>query len=146
VSGVLYAVDRYAATGTVNWSRAIGDGQIKGFVFPEFGSNRVLVSTTSKVTSTEDQGGAYNPFWQLTSTDIPGPSTPVFVPGTGKVLVGSSDGHLYQFDAFTPLPTTRVQLGDGSSAVGVPSVDIVKSMIYVGTDEGVIYGVTFPLL
>ena len=40
---------------------------------------------------------------------------------------------------------TRAQLGDGSSAVGVPSVDIVNSMIYVGTDEGVIYGVTFPL-
>jgi outer membrane protein assembly factor BamB len=69
----------------------------------------------------------------------------VFVPGTGKVLVGSSDGHLYQFDAFTPLPTTRVQLGDGSAAVGVPAVDILKSMIYVGTVEGVIYGVTFPL-
>lgn len=145
VSGILYAVDRYAAAGTVNWSRSIGDGQIKAFAFPQIGSNRVLVSTTSKVTSTEDFGPAYNPAWQLTSTDIPGPSTPIFVPGTGKVLVGSSDGHLYQFDAFSPLPTTRVQLGDGSSAVGVPSVDIVNSMIYVGTDEGVIYGVTFPL-
>jgi outer membrane protein assembly factor BamB len=140
-----HAVDRYAATGTVNWSHPIGNGQIKAFPFPQAGSNRVMVSTTSKVTSFEDFGLSYNIAWQLTLTDIPGPSTPVFVPGTAKVLVGSSDGNLYQFDAFTPLPTTRVQLGDGSSAVGVPTVDILKSMIYVGTDEGVIYGVTFPL-
>ena len=38
-------------------------------------------------------------------------------PVIGKVLVGSSDAYLYQFDAFSPLPTTRVQLGDGGSAV-----------------------------
>jgi hypothetical protein len=145
VAGVLYAVDRYAPTGIINWSYPIGDGAIKGFPFPQAGSNRVLVSTTGKVTSVEDFGLTYNPAWQLTSLDIPGPSTPVFVPGTGKILVGSSDGHLYQMDAFTPLPTKRVQLGDGLLAVGVPSVDILKSMIYVGTDEGVIYGVTFPL-
>jgi outer membrane protein assembly factor BamB len=144
-SGVLNAVDRYALTGTINWSYPIGDGAIKAFVFPQFPTNRLLVSTTGKVTSVEDLISSYNVNWQLNSTDIPGPSTPVFVPGTGKILVGSSDGHLYQMDAFTPLPTTRVQLGDGSSAVGVPTVDISKSMIYVGTDEGVIYGITFPL-
>jgi len=31
-------------------------------------------------------------------------------------------------------------------AVGVPSVDILNSMIYVGTDEGMIYGINFPLM
>lgn len=31
------------------------------------------------------------------------------------------------------------------AAVGVPSVDILTSMIYVGTDDGVVYGVLFPL-
>jgi len=66
-------------------------------------------------------------------------------PVIGKVLVGSSDAYLYQFDAFSPLPTTRVQLGDGGSAVGVPTVDIVKSMKYVGMDKDEVYGVTFPL-
>jgi len=146
VAGVLYAVDRYAATGTVNWSYPIGDGAIKLFPFPQFGSNRVLVSTTGKVTSVEDLGLTYNTAWQVTSLNIPGPSTPVFVPGTGKILVGSSDGHLYQMDAFTPLPTIRVQLGNGLLAVGVPSVDILNSMIYVGTDEGMIYGINFPLM
>jgi outer membrane protein assembly factor BamB len=145
VSGIVYVVDRYALTGTINWSYSIGDGPIKAFVFPQFPTNRVLISTTGKVTSVEDVGLGYNVNWQLTPADIPGPSTPIFVPGTGKILVGSSDGNLYQMDAFSPLPTTRVQLGDGGSAVGVPTVDVLKSMIYVGTDEGVIYGVIFPL-
>jgi outer membrane protein assembly factor BamB len=145
VAGEVYAVD---LAGSVNWSYSIGDGPVKGFVFPQIGTSplRLLVSTTGKVTSIEDLGLGYSVAWQLTSADIPGPKTPVFVPGTGKLLVGSSDGNLYQVDAFAPAVRTPVLLGDGGSAVGVPTFDILKSMIYVGTDEGVIYGITFPLI
>jgi outer membrane protein assembly factor BamB len=141
--GVLYAID--SPTGNTNWSHPIGDGPIKAFVFPQPPTNRVLVATNGKITSVDDLGTGYNVNWQVPSANVPGPSTPVYVPGTGKILVGSSDGHLYQLDAFTPLPATRVQLGDGSAAVGTPSMDVLTDMIYVGTDEGIIYGVTFPL-
>jgi outer membrane protein assembly factor BamB len=61
------------------------------------------------------------------------------------VLVGSADGNLYQLNVTTPVPTVSVTLGDGGGAVGVPTVDLLNSMIYVGTDQGVIYGVEFPL-
>ena len=37
------------------------------------------------------------------------------------------------------------QLGDGGAAVGAPTLNLLDSMIYVGTDEGVIYGVLYPI-
>lgn len=59
--------------------------------------------------------------------------------------MGSGDGHLYQIDVLAPLPPDRVRLGIGAAGVGVPAVDILSSMIYVGTEEGVVYGVAFPI-
>jgi hypothetical protein len=59
--------------------------------------------------------------------------------------VRSSDGNPYQLNVTAPVPTDSVTLGDGGGAVGDPTVDLLNSMIYVGTDRGVIYGVQFPL-
>jgi len=142
-AGIAYALD--AASGTVNWSLSLGDGPIKGFPFPQYGTGNLLLATNKKVWSLADNGLSATVNWQVTEADIPSPSTPLYVPGTNRVLVGSGDGHLYQLDVLVPLPAVRVQLGDGSSAVGAPTVDILKSMIYVGTDAGIVYGVVFPL-
>ena len=71
------------------------------------------------------------------------PSTPIFVPGTDKVLFGSSDGSLYQVDV-SGSNLTSVLL-DASAVVGTPSFDPVTGLIYVGTDMGVIFTLTFPL-
>lgn len=76
---------------------------------------------------------------------VPGPSTPTVIPGAVSVLTGGSDGRLYQLDTASPLPPASVVLGDGTAAVGVPSIDLLNSMVYVGTDQGVIYGVLLPL-
>jgi outer membrane protein assembly factor BamB len=141
--GVLYALN--ATTGLVYWSLPLGDGAIKGFPFPRFGSNHLIVSTNNKIWSIEDRGtsGAVDPGWPV--SDIPSPSIPLQVPGSQVVLVGSSDGKLYQLDVLVPLPPKSVQLGDGTFAVGAPTMDVLTSMIYVGTDAGVVYGVAFPL-
>ena len=48
-------------------------------------------------------------------------------------------------DTVSPLPSSNVSLGDGTAAVGVPTIDLLNSMAYVGTDQGVIYGVLLPL-
>lgn len=40
---------------------------------------------------------------------------------------------------------TNVTLGIGGSVVGSPTYDIVTNTLYVGSDEGVIYAVRFPL-
>jgi len=145
-AGFLHALD--AATGNNNWPPlALGDGAIKGFVFPQFGTDNRFVSTNGKVWSIADTGAArsINLGWPVTSADVPSPSIPTYVPGSSEVLVGSSDGKLYQLDVTTPVPTLSVTLGDGGGAVGAPTVDLLNSMIYVGTDQGVIYGVEFPL-
>ncbi len=145
-AGSLYGLD--AADGTNKWAPlALGDGAIKGFVFPQFGSNNRFVSTNGKVWSIADSGAstAVNSGWPVTSTDVPSPSIPTFLWGSSEVFVGSGDGNLYQLDVTAPVPTTSVTLGDGGGAVGAPTVDLLNSMIYVGTEQGVIYGVVFPL-
>ncbi len=144
-AGELYALD--VATGIVKWSLPLGDGAIKGFVFPNYGTGDLFLATNSKIWSIFDNGssGAVNPGWPVTAVDVPGPSTPIVIPGAVNILAGGSDGRLYQLDTASPLPSAKVVLGDGTAAVGVPSVDLLNSMVYVGTDQGVIYGVLLPL-
>ena len=50
----------------------------------------------------------------------------------------------HQLDV-TASPLKSVQLGDGLAGVGASTIDLLNSMIYVGSAEGVIYGVQFPL-
>jgi outer membrane protein assembly factor BamB len=140
--GIIHAVN--AVSGAVEWSLPLGNGPIKGFPFPR-GTNQLFVSTNTKVWSILDNVtfGSVSPGWPVTT--IPSPSIPLYVPGTTQVLVGSGDGKLYQMNVVTPLPAKSVTLGDGSAAVGAPTLDLLKMLIYVGTDAGVVYGVTFPL-
>ncbi len=114
---------------------------------PAVRSINLFASTNGKIWSIADSGGsgAVNSGWPVTSAEVPSPSTPLYVPGSTMVIAGSGDGNLYQMDVITPLPTTSVTLGDGTAAVGAPTMDLLNSMIYVGSDEGVIYGVEFPL-
>jgi outer membrane protein assembly factor BamB len=144
-SGELYALD--VATGDVNWSLPLGDGAVKGFVFPNFGTGDLFLATGTRIWSVSDNGtsAAVNPGWPVTSADVPSPSTPIVIPGATNVLAGGSDGRLYQLDTVSPLPSSNVSLGDGTAAVGVPTIDLLNSMAYVGTDQGVIYGVLLPL-
>lgn len=60
--------------------------------------------------------------------------------------MGPSDGHLYQLDGASGGGLTSVVLGDGGSGVGAPTFDVLNDMIYVGTEDGVFYGVSVPLL
>ena len=74
------------------------------------------------------------------------PGHPLFAWGTSYVIVGAGDGKLYQIDANNPALITSATLGDGSpTSVGAPSLDLLNSVIYVGTDAGIIYAVDFPL-
>ena len=142
-TGTIYAVD--ATGGGVKWSKNLADGAVKGFIFPEVGTSNLLLSTNKTVWSVEDQGFSVAINWTIPDTIIPGPSTPSFVPGFGKVLVGSSDGHLYQIDVASPLTPTRVKLGIAKGVIGQPTVDLLQNTIYVGSTEGVIYGIAFPI-
>ena len=142
--GEVVALD--AATGNVEWTFDTSDGAVKGFIFPEFATTNLLFSTTNKIWSLSDDGAAasLNPNWP--ATFVPFPSTPLVVPFSTNVLVGSSNGQLYQLDVVDPAVFVTEKLGDGSGGVGMPTIDIFNSVIYVGTEEGVIYSVDYPIL
>jgi outer membrane protein assembly factor BamB len=139
--GVVHAVD--AASGVVEWSLPLGDGAVKGFLFPRFGTNQLFLTTTGKIWSIEDNvtSGIVTTGWPITT--IPSPSVPLYVPGTLDLFVGSGDGQLYRVNVASPSTPSSILLGTGTAAVGAPTLDLLKRMIYVGTDAGVVYGVTY---
>jgi outer membrane protein assembly factor BamB len=141
-AGVVHALD--AATGLLEWSLPLGDGAIKGFLFPKFGTNVLFASTKDRVWAIEDKGASGNVIsgWPAA---IPSASIPLHPPGSNHVLAGSGDGSLYQIDLALPGSPSSVVLGPGNAAVGAPTLDLVNSMIYVGTEAGIIYAVSYPL-
>jgi outer membrane protein assembly factor BamB len=140
-NGVVHAVD--AVSGVVEWSLPLGDGAVKGFPFPRFGTNQLFLTTTGKIWSIEDNvtSGSVTTGWPIAT--IPSPSLPLYVPGTLDLFVGSGDGHLYRINVASPSTPSSILLGTGAAAVGAPTLDLLKRMIYVGTDAGVVYGVTY---
>ena len=104
---------------------------------------RLYFSTTGTVWAIDDDGASASSGWQ--QGGVAGPSVPL-VPFGGTVLfVGSSGGSLYQLAVDSGTVQTSVVLGDGSAAVGSPSLDVVNNMAYVGTEAGAVYGVELPL-
>jgi outer membrane protein assembly factor BamB len=146
-AGTVYALD--AASGATLWSFNTSDGPIKGFVFPDRFSTRIYFTTNTKVWGLTDNGASGTLAWPAAVT-LPGPSVALFTPGGTDVIVGASDGKLYQLDVTAANPTTApvvksVVLGDGTAAVGTASLDTFYDMAYVGSDAGIVYGVTVPL-
>ncbi len=138
-AGLVYALDK--DTGALIWSSDLGDGPIKGYIFPSWGSNRLFCTTDTQAWCLSDNGAAAT---QTSGPMLPGgatPSMPLLV-GT-RLFFGASDGYLYQYDTTTnPWTGTRVVLGSGGAAAGSPSYDWVNTMVQVGSEAGVIYGVS----
>ena len=144
-SGAVHALD--PATGADLWASPFdtGDGAIKGYVWPRFGTDEILFSTTDTLWSITDNGAGAALDWSVSS--IPGPSVPLMsnVGGGSYVWVGSSDGRLYQLE-ISGLPViTSVLLGTGTATVGSPAMDAAAEIAYVGTEDGRLYSVTLPL-
>ena len=142
-NGTVYARDEN--TGAAIWSFDTGDGPVKGFLFPDRLSDKVYFATSTKVWGLDDTG---TPAWP--EVDIPGPSPVLFTPGSRYLIVGGNDGRLYQLDVAAANPTTpplvtSVTLGDGSAALGAPTLDTTHNLVYVGSDAGIVYAVQMPL-
>ena len=146
--GTVHSID--AATGSPGLDRAFphGDGQVKGFVFPDRNSDDVYFATENRVWALSDTTGGF------TENFAPGglslglevrPSTVLFVPGSHYLYAGGSDGRLYEVDVAGPT-VKSVVLGDGKAAVGAPSLDRGFDLVHVGTEAGVFYAVAVPLL
>ncbi len=127
----------------------LADGGAKGFVFPQFTTNNLFASTSTSTYSVDFSGPSVN--WSVSCVpDVGTPSTPTPVNGTDWVFVGSSKGKLFQYRASNGTggicpPPLSVCIGNCTTTiVGAPAYDVLRSMLYAGTDEGKIYGVRAP--
>jgi outer membrane protein assembly factor BamB len=144
-SGWVYSLN--AADGSIQWKFNTNDGPIKNFIFPDRFSNSLYLSTTNNIWGLTD--GSPTPNWPPVNK-IPSPSNPIFTTGGTLLFVGASDGQLYELDMTLANPTTQpviksVLLGPGAANVGSPTLDPANTMVYVGTDAGIIYAVQEPL-
>jgi len=146
--GTVYSID--AATGNPALDRTFphGDGQVKGFVFPDRHSptGDIYFATENFVWGVEDlAGGMSNKFAAGISLG-PGvkPSPVLFVPGSRYLYVGGSDGKLHEVDALGAAWLKAWPLGDGVPTVGAPSLDTGFDLVHVGTENGIFYAVETP--
>jgi outer membrane protein assembly factor BamB len=135
--GNLIAVD--PANGSSSLFYPLGGFGAKGFVFPQFGTPNLFASNSTATMSV--RSGALN--WQ--GSCIANPSTAIAAPFTDSVFVGSNEGKLFELSASAgsgcPTPASTC-IGDCvSTIVGPPAYDVVKGMLYAGTDEGLIHAV-----
>ena len=129
--------------GSIRTTGPLGDGPVKGFVFPDRASGDVYVSTTTKVWRLTDTGTGWTTQWGVT---VPNPSIPLLWPGTTHVFVGGGDGRLYQLE--TPTGATRsiaLDYDPPAFVVGAPSLDLGFNLVHVGSVRGVFYAVQVPL-
>jgi outer membrane protein assembly factor BamB len=158
-NGSVYSLDAATGLGDRTFSTG-GDGQVKGFVFPDRRNDDLIFATDTKVWSLSDDGSTTMPWnWQWTDA-VNGltPSVVLYWPQTNYVYVGGKDGRLYQLDFTgadqgTPPTHQILVLGDGKGQIGAPSLDIGvvppdvtdgKKLLIVGSESGVLYGVEVP--
>ena len=128
---------------------APGDGEVKGFVFPDRRNGDLYFSTNGKVWAVGDTLDPTDPMliprWVV--DDIPTPSIVLHRPGTDYLYVGSGNGRLYEIDVAsgTPQSTKKSVTLEAGSQIGAPSLDGPNNLVLVGSATGVVYAVRVPL-
>jgi uncharacterized repeat protein (TIGR01451 family) len=146
--GIVYALDTLN-NGATLWSYPTGDNAVKSLVFTDRLGDDLYFTTENTIWSLTDTGSAWTLNWS--DATISHPTAPLFVTGGIQLYVGSDDGHLYELDVTTGTPVAppahrSVALGDGVAAVGTAMRDGGNGLVHVGTEAGVVYAVTIPLL
>jgi hypothetical protein len=149
LGGTVHSFD--ALTGGDERTYVHGDGQVKGFVFPDRASNDLYFATDGFVWGVTDTGAPAMTNKFGSGVVLAGGVTPssgvLFVPGSHYVYVGGSDGKLYELDTLGAPGIKSVTLGDGLAAIGSPSLDIgfTPNLVHVGSVAGIFYAVQVPL-
>ena len=147
--GTVYSIDALDGNNTaLDRTFAHGNGQVKGFVFPDRASNDVYFATDDYVWGATDTGAPlmtdrFGGPVSLGATVKPSPV--LFVPGSHYLYVGGSDGKLYELDVLGAPGIKSVTLGNGLATVGSPSLDRDYDLIHVGSEAGFFYAIQIPL-
>jgi outer membrane protein assembly factor BamB len=141
-AGEVKAIDPAGPTVAWTYTCSPADGAVKGYVFPHLGSSpkRLYFATTNRVWAIQDDGGSASGLWSVPVTN---PSIPLYVNGTNHLLVGSSNGTLYELS--TVDGSQEGSVGLGSSALGSPARDSINDLYHVGSTAGVLHAVTLPV-
>jgi outer membrane protein assembly factor BamB len=139
-AGEVLSVDAETG-GNVRTTGDLGDGPVKGFVFPDRASGDVYLSTTTRLWRLTDDGSTWVTQWSKTLSN---PSTPLYWPGTTLVYVGD-DGKLYQFDTLTQAENSIALDFDPPFVVGTPTLDLPNAVIHLGSEKGTFFAVKVPL-
>jgi hypothetical protein len=124
-------------------SMSVGDGPIKGFIFPDRRNTNLYFSTNGKVWGFKDTLDTEPPpFGFLWSVTVQSPSMVLHWTGTDYLYVGGGDGYLYQIDVSSG--ATRSVLLEASKQIGAPSLDGPNGLVLVGSSTGVVYAVRVP--
>jgi outer membrane protein assembly factor BamB len=144
--GVVRAFDK--RSGVEAWSLPTDGQPIKGFLYPDRTGDDLYCATTSHIFGISDEGtrGSLN-FPAITATS---PSIVLFRPAEGgapaRLYFGAGDRRLHELDLSRSPPTEKtVLLAGGPAVIGAATFDVASGMIYVGSDEGVVYAVQVPL-
>jgi hypothetical protein len=127
-----------------------GDGQVKGFLWPDRRNTNLYFSSTSKVHGIRDDGTAFSslpwsPIDFSTHASVTSPSPVLQKPGTDLLYFGNNNGQLVQVDLSggTPVITALTLEGTGIQ-IGAPSLDGQYDLVIVGSTTGTIYAVRVP--
>ncbi len=125
---------------------------IKGFPFPDRGSNALYFSTTTRVHSAVDNGAAdFNQKWNP-QVGLTSPSPVLYWAAQDRLYVGMESwggpagAWLYDINAASGGANT-IQLESGTPiAIGAPSLDtgVAPVLLHAGSVAGVIYAVQVP--
>jgi len=143
VGGAVHALNPESA-GAELWAApyATGDGGVKNLVWASAASAAGYLSSDGLVHGIDLSDGTS--LWSPVA--VANVSAPLLF--RGRLYVGGAGGALHEIDAATGVETagSPVVLGDPavSKVVGRATLDTSAEMLVVGTDEGVIYGVTVP--
>lgn len=131
----------------LNGSRSqtnIGDGGVKGFMWPDRRNDNLYFSSSGNVRAVRDTGAV--PAEDVWPAPLPltSPSIVLQRPGTDYLYVGDGNGRLVQIDASNGLPINAPLVLDPGFQIGAPSLDNVNNLVVVGSQSGRIYAVRVP--
>lgn len=140
-----------AATGSFAgaYEKGVGDGGVKGFVFPDRRNGDLYFATNNKVQALTDTGTALANKW--VDVNVKGASMVVLQTSTNHLYAGSSDlggstAGLVEIDVSVGAPSLKsIVLESSNVVVGAPALDIGYGLVHVGSEAGTFYAVQVPL-